>query len=58
MFTLRRGELLLAVNFGDEPATVKRAGELLFTTPTPAVVRGDAVELPPHSGVLARERSS
>ncbi|MGA8245856.1 MAG: malto-oligosyltrehalose trehalohydrolase [Nocardioides sp.] len=54
LFTLRRGGLLLAVGFGDEPVTVPCSGELLFTTPTAAVVGDEGLLLPPRAGVLLR----
>ena len=54
MFTLRRGDLLLAVNFGSAPATLPESGDLLFTTPTTASVGADGLRLPAHAGVLLR----
>jgi maltooligosyltrehalose trehalohydrolase len=54
VFTLRRGGLLVAVNFGDRPASVPTAGVLLFTTPTVATVHGKRLVLPPHAGALVR----
>jgi maltooligosyltrehalose trehalohydrolase len=54
LFTLRRGDLLLAVNFGAEPVVVPDRGELLFTTPTTAVIDEDVLTLPAHAGVLLR----
>jgi maltooligosyltrehalose trehalohydrolase len=54
LFTLRRGGLLVAVNFGSAPATLTETGELLFTTPTAATLAEDALSLPPHSGALVR----
>ena len=54
MFTLRRGDLLLAVNFGSAPATLPESGELLFTTPPTASVGGGRLTLPPHAGALLR----
>src|SRR3954447_11343180 len=54
VFTLQRGRLLIAVNFGEVPATVPLAGELLFTTPTSAGLGPDGLALPPHAGALAR----
>jgi maltooligosyltrehalose trehalohydrolase len=52
LFTLRRGRLLLAVNFGSSPVVLAETGELLFTTPTPASAGGDALRLPSHGGAL------
>ncbi len=54
-FTLRRGGLLLAVNFGDQPVTVPAEGTLLFTTPTPATSAEGVLTLPPHAGALLRQ---
>jgi maltooligosyltrehalose trehalohydrolase len=54
VFTLRRSNLLLAVNFGDTAASVAASGELLFTTPTAASVTPSGLHLPPHAGALLR----
>jgi maltooligosyltrehalose trehalohydrolase len=54
VFTLRRGGLLIAVNFGEAPASLADSGEILFTTPTPATVDAVGLTLPPHAGVLLR----
>ena len=54
VFTLRRGDLLIAVNLGSAPATVPESGELLFTTPTAATVGVDGLRLPAHAGALLR----
>ena|GEM_PF-45336 len=58
VFTLRRGGLLMAVNVGDAEVSVDLGAgdhELLFTTPSPAVVDRTALVLPPHGGaVVAR----
>jgi maltooligosyltrehalose trehalohydrolase len=54
VFTLRRGGLLIAVNFGTRRATLPESGALLFTTPTAAVLDGSGLTLPPHAGVLLR----
>jgi maltooligosyltrehalose trehalohydrolase len=54
VFTLRRSNLLLAVNFGDTPASVAASGELVFTTPTGATVTASGLDLPPHVGALLR----
>jgi maltooligosyltrehalose trehalohydrolase len=54
VFTLRRGDLLLAVNFSDVRARLPQTGRLLFTTPTTAVATPDGLELPPHAGALVR----
>jgi maltooligosyltrehalose trehalohydrolase len=54
VFTLRRGDLLIAVNFSDAAVTVPATGTLLFTTPTPASIEPDGLHLPPHAGALLR----
>jgi maltooligosyltrehalose trehalohydrolase len=54
VFTLRRGDVLVAVNFSDAPATVPASGELLFTTTTAATVGPDGLTLPPHAGAMLR----
>jgi maltooligosyltrehalose trehalohydrolase len=56
VFTLRRDGLLIAINFGTSTATLPDSGEVLFTTPTPAVPGAAWLELPPHAGVLLRVR--
>jgi maltooligosyltrehalose trehalohydrolase len=54
VFTLLRSDLLLAVNFGEAPATVQARGDLLFTTPTAATATEGGLLLPPHAGALIR----
>jgi len=54
VFTLRRGSLLVAVNFSDVAASVPAYGDLLFTTPTSATVGHDGLNLPSHAGALLR----
>ncbi|HET9842712.1 MAG TPA: malto-oligosyltrehalose trehalohydrolase, partial [Nocardioides sp.] len=54
VFTLRRGHLLIAVNFGSAAVHLAARGELLFTTPTAATVDAGGLTLPPHGGVLLR----
>jgi maltooligosyltrehalose trehalohydrolase len=54
VFSLRRGSLLLAVNFSDVPATVPASGQLLFTTPTAATLSDAGLDLPRHTGALVR----
>jgi maltooligosyltrehalose trehalohydrolase len=54
VFTLRRRDVLLAVNFGEALAVVPHHGELLFTTPTPATADDTGLALPAHSGALVR----
>ena len=50
----RRQDVLLAVNFGEEPVSVAVDGELLFTTPTAATLGADGLLLPRHTGALVR----
>ena len=55
LFTMRRGGVLVAVNFGADPVTHDLgpgAHTLLFTTPTAAVVDGTRLSLPPHAGAV------
>jgi maltooligosyltrehalose trehalohydrolase len=54
VFTLRRGDLMIAVNFGSAPAIVPTSGELVFTTPAGATLVGDGLTLPAHAGALLR----
>ncbi len=54
VFTLRRTDLLLVVNFGDAERSVAASGELLFTTPSGASLTADGLSLPPHAGALLR----
>jgi maltooligosyltrehalose trehalohydrolase len=54
VFTMRRCDLLLAVNFGTEPTTLPESGALLFTTPTAASVGADGLTVPAHAGALIR----
>ncbi len=54
VFTLRRGDLLIAVNFGTATAILPESGELLFTTPTPASLDAGGLSLPAHAGALLR----
>ncbi len=54
VFTLRRSDLLLAVNFGEGTASVAASGELLFTTPSGASLTATGLSLPPHAGALLR----
>jgi maltooligosyltrehalose trehalohydrolase len=46
VFTLRRGGLLIAVNFSGSPATLPVSGRLLFTTPTAATIGPAGLTLP------------
>jgi maltooligosyltrehalose trehalohydrolase len=54
VFTMRRGDLLIAINFGDEPAELLVEGELelLFRTPARPTLSDGRLELPRHAGVL------
>jgi maltooligosyltrehalose trehalohydrolase len=54
VFTLRRGCVLIVVNFSDVPATVPASGELVFTTPTAAVLDDTGLRLPAHAGAMVR----
>jgi maltooligosyltrehalose trehalohydrolase len=54
LFTLRRGDLVLAVNFGTGSVTLREHGDVLFTTPTAATSDLDGTTLPAHAGVLLR----
>ena len=52
---MRRGQLLVVVNFGDQPASVDVGGraELLFETGAGVKVsHTGTVSLPPHAGAL------
>ena len=53
VFTMRRDELTVVVNFGDAAATVETAAAtLLFETGAGAVLSPGRLTLPPHAGVL------
>ena len=55
VFTMRRGELLMAVNFGSAEATVPVGAsydEMLFVTPSGATLGEGTLHLPAHAGVL------
>jgi maltooligosyltrehalose trehalohydrolase len=55
LFTLRRDDVLLAVNFGDRQRRLEvGTGELLLTTPTGATYDDGVLTLPSHAGVLFR----
>jgi maltooligosyltrehalose trehalohydrolase len=54
LFTLRRRDLVIAVNFGTDAVTVPLHGEVLFATPSaPSGDAGDLV-LPAHAGIVVR----
>ncbi|GAA4368779.1 malto-oligosyltrehalose trehalohydrolase [Nocardioides caricicola] len=53
VFTMRRGDLLVAVNFGDDEATVEtEASEVLFATPAGASLGANGLVLPAHAGAV------
>ncbi len=54
VFTMRRGSLLMVVNFGDEPAELIVEGDLdvLFRTPSRPTLTDGRIQLPPHAGAL------
>ena len=54
VFTLRRGDLLVVVNFGDDPAELIVEGDLtlLFRTPSRPELADGRLSLPPHAGAL------
>ncbi len=54
VFTMRRDELLMVVNFGDDPADLLVDGELdlLFRTPGRPTLADGRLELPRHTGAL------
>ena len=56
LFTMRRGDLLLAVNFGDQPAyvAVDEASDLLVGTGDDVDCADGRLALPPHAGALVR----
>jgi maltooligosyltrehalose trehalohydrolase len=54
-FTMRRGDLLVAVNFGDQPMAVELGDvDLLFETESGVDVDGAVVRLSAHAGALLR----
>ena len=56
-FTMERAELLVLVNFGDQPMAVEVGEvELLFETESGVDVDGGVVRLPGHAGALVRVR--
>jgi maltooligosyltrehalose trehalohydrolase len=54
LFVLRRGDIVLAVNFGDQPVRlpVEGSAHLLFGTPNHPELRDGALQLPPHGAAL------
>lgn len=57
VFTLRCGDTLMVVNFGDSPATLPldRPVEQLLATPSGVSLDGGVLGVPPHGGVLLRD---
>jgi len=54
-FTMRRGSLLVLVNFGDEPMAAEVGEvELLFETESGVELDGTVLRLPAHAGALVR----
>ena len=57
-FTMQRGELLVLVNFGDQPMAAEvGVSELLFETESGVDLTDGVVRLPSHAGALVRVRS-
>jgi maltooligosyltrehalose trehalohydrolase len=54
LFRMRRGPLLIAVNFGDTVRTVQTpaGSRLLFGTPTAPTLAGTRLTLPAHAGAI------
>jgi len=54
LFTLRRGDVLMVVNFADQPAEVAVDAELdlVFRTPSRPTLADGQLKLPPHAGAL------
>jgi maltooligosyltrehalose trehalohydrolase len=58
LFTMRRGALLVAINFGDAEAELKVDGtDLLFTTPSGARLADGTLRLPPHVGAVVAQHA-
>jgi maltooligosyltrehalose trehalohydrolase len=58
VFTMRRGRLLVAVNFGDAEATVPTdATDVLFATPAGATLERGGLVLPAHAGAVVSPRA-
>jgi maltooligosyltrehalose trehalohydrolase len=60
LFTMRRGRTLVAVNFGDAPATVALdpASELVFATGAGVTSGPDGLHLPAHAGAIVVPETS
>ncbi|MDF1605304.1 malto-oligosyltrehalose trehalohydrolase [Nocardioides sp. YIM 152315] len=52
LFTMRRGDLLVALNLGDRAAEVEAHGQLLIETGGGATAAGGRLRLPPHVGAV------
>ncbi|MBO0845178.1 MAG: malto-oligosyltrehalose trehalohydrolase [Nocardioides sp.] len=52
LFTLRRHDLLVAVNFGDDTVSLPVDGRVVFATPTAPNLVAAGLELLPHTGVV------
>jgi maltooligosyltrehalose trehalohydrolase len=53
VFTMRRGRVLVAVNFGESPATVEvDGGDLAYETGPGVTLDGARLELPGHAGAV------
>jgi len=53
-FLMRRGRVVVAVNFGDGEATIELGAdhEVRWTTPAGATSENGQVVLPPHAGAV------
>ena len=55
VFTMRRGDVLVAVNFGDsESSLAVEHSEVLFATPAGTTLDGARLTLPAHAGAMLR----
>ncbi|MCW2848133.1 MAG: maltooligosyl trehalose hydrolase [Marmoricola sp.] len=56
LFTMQRGDVLMAINFGDAPVELPVAPglELVFRTPSLPGLADEMLRLPPHAGALLR----
>ncbi|MFC7497127.1 MULTISPECIES: malto-oligosyltrehalose trehalohydrolase [unclassified Nocardioides] len=57
LFTMWRGDLLVALNLGDRPVDLDAHGELLVETGGGAELVGGRLRLPPHVGAVVSPRS-
>jgi malto-oligosyltrehalose trehalohydrolase len=57
-FVMRRGDVVVAVNFGDLEVSVDLGAysELVWSTPAGASIAGSTVVLPPHAGAVLAPR--